>query len=192
MLPDQLNWLVALSKNTDGYFSLLKFMLHIYTEKFSLQKCYFYGESWVLCKKKDAHKNPSLPPDHLELGASLRRKKATCSEYQKIPKDPEGCALHQSKSEVPPLVFLVSFPFFFPLFFLILKFTISLMHHFLSGLPALVHYIIAFFFKKTCSYISSFFFISWSTMDSTMRVLLVLFDFSFPLSLPRDIQQIVS
>lgn len=112
----------------------------------------------MLCQKKDAHKNPSLPCDRSELGVSLRRKKATCSEYQKIPKDPEGCAEQQTKPKVPPLVFLVSFPFFFPsLFFLTLKFTISLTYHFPSGPPALVHHIIAFFLKKHAP-ISLFFF----------------------------------
>lgn len=169
-----------------GYRSLLKSMLHIYTEKFSLQSCYFYGRSQVLYKKKDAHRNPSLPSDHSERGVSLRRKKVTRSEYQKFPKDPKGCAEQQSKSEIFCL-----FSFFSPLLFLTLKFTVSLTDHFPSGPPALVHYIITFFFKKTCSSIS-FFFISWSTMDSTMRLLLILFDFSFPLSLPRDIQQILS
>lgn len=133
----------------DGYLSLLKFMLHVYTEKFSLQSCYFYGGSKVLYKKKDAHRNPSLPSDHSELGVSVRRKNATRSEYQKILKDPEGCAQQQSKSKVPPLVFLVSFPFPFLFFFLTLKFTISLTYHSPSGPPALVHYIITFFFKKT-------------------------------------------
>lgn len=113
----------------------------------------------MLYDKKDAHRNPSLPSDHSELGVSVRRKNATHSEYQKILKDPKGCAQQQSKSKVLPLVFLVSFPFPFLFFFLTLKFTISLMYHSPSGPPALVHYIIAFFFQKTCSSIS-FFFIS--------------------------------
>lgn len=92
-------------------------MLHVYTENFSLQSCYFYGGSKVLYDKKDAHRNPSLPSDHSELGVSVRRKNATHSEYQKILKDPKGCAQQQSKSKVLPLVFLVSFPFPFLFFF---------------------------------------------------------------------------
>lgn len=67
-------------------------MLHIYTEKFSLQSCYSYGGSKELYKRKNAHGSPSLPSDHSELDVGVRRKKATSSEYQKIPKDPEGCA----------------------------------------------------------------------------------------------------
>lgn len=139
----------------DGYRSLLKSMLHIYTEKFSLQSCYFYGINKVLCKKKDAHRNISLPSDHSELGVSLRRKKATCSEYQKIPKDPEGCAEQQSKSEIPPLVFLVSFPSFFSLFS---HFNIhnifDVSFSFRSTSTCSLHN--CFLFQKTCSSISFF------------------------------------
>lgn len=65
----------------------------------------------MVYKKRDTHRNPSLPSDHSELGVRLRRKKATCSEYQKIPEDPESCAEELSKSKVPPLVFSVYFPF---------------------------------------------------------------------------------
>lgn len=86
-------------------------MVHICTEKFSLQSLYVYGGSEVLYKKRDTHRNPSLLSDHSELGVRLRRKKATYSEYQKIPEDPESCAKEQSKTKVSPLVFSVSFPF---------------------------------------------------------------------------------
>ena len=58
-------------------------------------------------KKKDGHRNLSLPSDHSELGASLRREKVTPSEDQKIPKDPKGYAEQQSKSLIPS-----SSPFF--------------------------------------------------------------------------------
>lgn len=152
-------------------------------------------------QEKNAHGSPSLPSDHSELDVGVRRKKATSSEYQKIPKDPEGSAEQWSKPKVPPLVFLV-FSFFFTsfsfslLFFFSYVFSHFKIHNILdvsfsfrSTSTCSLHN--CFLFQKTCSSIS-FFFISWSTMDSTMRLLLVLFDFSFPLSLPRDIQQIVS
>lgn len=73
-------------------------MLQIYIEKFSLESCYLYRINQVFYRKKDAHRNLSVSSDHSELGASLRREKVTASEYQKIPKDPEGKPEQHSRS----------------------------------------------------------------------------------------------
>lgn len=73
-------------------------MLQIYIEKFSLWSFHFCGINKVFYKKKDAHRNLSMPFDHSELGASLRREKVTPSEYHEFPKDPNDNSKQQPKS----------------------------------------------------------------------------------------------